>query len=100
MVAFAGQIRIMNGQIASMNRAVEGLCDADRMRMIVQQFAREVIPDTQQFVRTAFDEQDIAVEAKFSNMQNEVQRSVRRLEEVGDLVQERVRVQHLATHRH
>ena len=49
--------------------------------MIVQQLAREVIPDTQPFVRIANDEHDIAVEAKFS---------------IGDLVQERVRTQHLA----
>ena len=56
----------MNGLIASMNWAwteerrqvkkdigrlteeIEGLSDASRMRMIVQQFAREVIPDAQQ----------------------------------------------------
>ena len=59
--AFADQIRLLNSQVSSMrrewrdenqqmkdrvSRPVATQADADRMRMIVQRFAGEVIPDS------------------------------------------------------
>ena len=73
--AFADQIRLLNGQVSSMRREwrdenqqmrdrvsrltaeVANQADADRMRLIVQRFAAEVIPDSRAIVRNAIDEQ-------------------------------------------
>ena len=78
--AFANQIRSLNGQVSSMRRewhdenqqmkdTVDRLAteiatqaDADRMRMIVQRFAGEIIPDSRAIVRYAVDEQSEIVD--------------------------------------
>ena len=61
-----------------LTREIEGQSDAGWMR-----FGREVIPDTQQIVRSAVDE-------RFNAVFTKLQSSDRRLEEVAELVQERV----------
>ena len=65
--------------MSSATREIEGQSDASRMRMIVQKLAREVIPDTHQIVRSAVDEQGIAVVERFNTMFTELHSSVRRL---------------------
>ena len=72
---FADQIRLLNGQVSSMRKdwsdenqqakdrvsrlatEVATQSDAGRMRMIVQRFAGEIVPDSRAIVRHAIDEQ-------------------------------------------
>ena len=92
---FADQIRVLNGQVSSMRREwsdesrqtkdkVDRLAaeiatqsDAGRMKMIVQRFAREVIPDSKAIVRQAIDEQAEVVEQRINLLSHEVHESVR-----------------------
>ena len=92
---FADQIRLLNGQVSSMRREwsdesqqtknkvarlaaeVATQSDAGRMRMIVQRFAREVIPDSKAIVRQAIDEQAEVVEQRINLLSHEVHESVK-----------------------
>ena len=96
--AFANQIRLLNGQVSSMQKEwqnenrlmkdkvgrlateVATQADADRMRMIVQRFAGEVIPDSRAIVRQATDEQSEVVDQRINSLSDEVRESVRDLE--------------------
>ena len=96
--AFANQIRLLNGQVSSMQKEwqnenrlmkdkvgrlateVATQADADRMRMIVQRFAGEVIPDSRAIVRQAIDEQSEVVDQRINSLSGEVRESVRDLE--------------------
>ena len=51
--------------------------DAGRMRMIVQRFAREVIPDSKAIVRQAIDEQAEVVDQRINMLSHEVHESVK-----------------------
>ena len=94
--AFANQIRLLNGQVSSMQKEwqnenrlmkdkvgrlateVATQADADRMRMIVQRFAGEVIPDSRAIVRQAIDEQSEVVDQRINSLSDEVRESVPR----------------------
>ena len=51
--------------------------DAGRMRMIVQRFAREVIPDSKAIVRQAIDEQAEIVDQRINLLSHEIHESVK-----------------------
>ena len=92
---FADQIRLLNGQVSSMRKEwrdenqqvkdrvsrlateVATQADADRMRMIVQRFAGEVIPDSEAIVRRAIDEQGEIVDQRINSLSSELQEFVR-----------------------
>ena len=96
--AFANQIRLLNGQVSSMRREwhdenqqmkdkvsrlateIATQADADRMRLIVQRFAGEIIPDSRAVVRHAIDEQSEVVDQRINSLSNEVRESVREVE--------------------
>ena len=96
--AFANQIRSLNGQVSSMRREWHGenqqmkdkvdrlateiatQADADRMRMIVQRFASEIIPHSRAIVRYAVDEQSKIVDQRINSLSDEVRESVREIE--------------------
>ena len=98
LVAFADQIRLLNGQVNSMHREwcdenqqmrgrisclsteVATQADADRMRLIVQRFAAEVMPDSRAIVRYAIDEQSVIMDERINSLSTEVQSSVRDIE--------------------
>ena len=54
--------------------------DADRMQLIVQRFAGEIIPDSRAVVRHAIDEQSEIVDQSINSLSNEVRESVRDVE--------------------
>ena len=117
LIAFADQIRSLNGQLVSMHRSwcdehkqirdsvdrmsreVTAQADADHMRLIVQQFAAEVIPDRREVVRSAIDEQSVVIDERINALSTEVQDSVRRLENGANQLQEVVRDKHHIMHR-
>ena len=92
---FADQIRLLNGQVGSMRKEwsdenqqtkdrvsrlateIATQSDADRMRMIVQRFAGEVIPDSKAIVRQAIDEQAEIVDQRINLLSHEVHESVK-----------------------
>ena len=92
---FVDQIRLLNGQVSSMRKEwsdenrqtkdkvnrlateIANQSDAGRMRMIVQQFAREVIPDSKAIVRQAIDEQAEVVDQRINLLSHEVHESVK-----------------------
>ena len=92
---FADQIRLLNGQVGSMrkewsdenqqrkdkvNRLATEIAtqsDAGRMRMIVQRFAREIVPDSRAIVRQAIDEQAEVVDQRINLLSHEVHESVK-----------------------
>ena len=92
---FADQIRLLNGQVGSMrkewsdenqqmkdrvNRLASEIAtqsDADRMRMIVQRFASEVIPDSKAIVRQAINEQAEIVDQRINLLSHKVHESVK-----------------------
>ena len=74
--AFANQIRLLN----SLATEIATQADADRMRLIVQRFAGEIIPDSRAVVRHAIDEQSEAVDQRINSLSNEVRESVREVE--------------------
>ena len=96
--AFANQIRLLNGQVSSMRREwhdesqqmkdrvsrlateVETQADADQMRLIVQQFAGEIVPDSRAIVRHAIDEQSEIIDQRINSLSNEVRDCVRNVE--------------------
>ena len=51
--------------------------DAGRMRMIVQRFASEIVPDSRAIVRQAIDEQAEIVDQRINLLSNEVHESRR-----------------------
>ena len=51
--------------------------DAGRMRMIVQRFASEIVPDSRAIVRQAIDEQAEIVDQRINLLSNEVHESVK-----------------------
>ena len=50
------------------------------MRLIVQRFAGEIIPDSRAVVRQAIDEQSEIVDQRINSLSNEVRESVRDVE--------------------
>ena len=114
---FAGQIRVLNGQVSSMRREwsdesrqtkdkVDRLAaeiatqsDAGRMKMIVQRFAREVIPDSKAIVRQAIDEQAEVVEQRINLLSHEVHESVKDNEASTDRLRQMIQESREAVHR-
>ena len=114
---FADQIRVLNGQVSSMRREwsdesrqtkdkVDRLAaeiatqsDAGRMKMIVQRFAREVIPDSKAIVRQAIDEQAEVVEQRINLLSHEVHESVRDNEASTDRLRQMIQENREAVHR-
>ena len=95
LTAFADQIRLLNGQVrrewrdenqqmrdrvSHLTTEVANQADADRMRLTVQRFAAEVIPDSRAIVRHAIDEQSVIIDERIDSLTTEVQRSVRNIE--------------------
>ena len=94
---FANQIRSLNGEESSMRREwrdenqqmkdkvdrlateVATQADAGRMRMIVQRFAGEIIPDSKAIVRYA-DEQSEIVDQRINSLSDEVRKSIGEIE--------------------
>ena len=92
---FADQIRLLNGQVSSMRKdwrdenqqakdrvsrlatEVATQADAGRMRMIVQRFAGEIVPDSRAIVRHAIDEQAEIVDQRINLLSSEIRESVR-----------------------
>ena len=92
---FADQIRLLNGQVSSMRKdwsdenqqtkdrvsrlatEVATQSDADRMRMIVQRFAGEIVPDSKAIVRHAIDEQAEIVDQRINFLSSEIRESVK-----------------------
>ena len=113
---FADQIRLLNGQVSSMRREwsdesqqtkdkvnrlaaeVATQSDAGRMRMIVQRFAREVIPDSKAIVRQAIDEQAEVVEQRINLLSHEVHESVKDNEASTDRLRQMIQ-ENRAVHR-
>ena len=91
----ADQIKLLNGQVGSMRKEwsdknqqtkdrvsrlateIATQSDAGRMRMIVQRFASEVIPDSKAIVRQAIDEQAEIVDHRINLLSHEVHESVK-----------------------
>ena len=114
---FADQIRLLNGQVSSMRREwsdenqqtkdkvdrlaaeVATQSDAGRMRMIVQRFAREVIPDSKAIVRQAIDEQAEVVEQRINLLSHEVHESVKDNEASTDRLRQMIQENSEATRR-
>ena len=114
---FADQIRLLKGQVSSMRREwsdesqqtkdkVDRLAaeiatqsDAGRMRMIVQRFAREVIPDSKAIVRQAIDEQAEVVEQRINLLSHEVHESVKDNEASTDRLRRMIQENSEATRR-
>ena len=114
---FADQIRVLNGQVSSMRREwsdesrqtkdkVDRLAaeiatqsDAGRMKMIVQGFAREVIPDSKAIVRQAIDEQAEVVEQRINLLSHEVHESVKDNEASTDRLRQMIQENRQAVHR-
>ena len=114
---FADQIRVLNGQVSSMRREwsdesrqtkdkVDRLAaeiatqsDAGRMKMIVQRFAREVIPDSKAIVRQAIDEQAEVVEQRINLLSHEVHESVKDNEASTDRLRQMIQENRQAVHR-
>ena len=114
---FADQIRLLNGQVSSMRREwsdesrqtkdkVDRLAaeiatqsDAGRMKMIVQRFAREVIPDSKAIVRQAIDEQAEVVEQRINLLSHEVHESVKDNEASTDRLRQMIQESREAVHR-
>ena len=114
---FADQIRLLNGQVSSMRREwsdesqqtkdkvnrlaaeVATQSDAGRMRMIVQRFAREVIPDSKAIVRQAIDEQAEVVEQRINLLSHEVHESVKDNEASTDRLRQMIQENREAVHR-
>ena len=114
---FADQIRVLNGQVSSMRREwsdesrqtkdkVDRLAaeiatqsDAGRMKMIVQRFAREVIPDSKAIVRQAIDEQAEVVEQRINLLSHEVHESVKDNEASTDRLRQMIQENREAVHR-
>ena len=87
---FADQIRLLNGQVSSMQKdwrdenqqakdrvsrlatEVATQADAGRMRMIVQRFAGEIVPDSRAIVRHAIDEQAEIVDQRINLLSSEI----------------------------
>ena len=113
---FADQIRVLNGQVSSMRRewsdesrqtkdkvdrlAAEIATQSDgRMKMIVQRFAREVIPDSKAIVRQAIDEQAEVVEQRINLLSHEVHESVKDNEASTDRLRQMIQENREAVHR-
>ena len=114
---FADQIRLLNGQVSSMRREwsdesqqtkdkvnrlaaeIATQSDAGRMRMIVQRFAREVIPDSKAIVRQAIDEQAEVVEQRINLLSHEVHESVKDNEASTDRLRQMIQENREAVHR-
>ena len=78
--AFANQIRLLKDKVSCLATEIATQADADRMPLIVQRFAGEIIPDSRAVVRQAIDEQSKIVDQRInslSNDSNEVRESVR-----------------------
>ena len=73
--------------------------DAGRMRMIVQRFAREVIPDSKAIVRQAIHEQAEVVEQRISLISHEVHESVKDNEAETDRLRQMIQENREAVHR-
>ena len=73
--------------------------DAGRMRMIVQRFAREVIPDSKAIVRQAIDEQAEVVEQRINLLPHEVHESVKDNEASTDRLRQMIQENSEATRR-
>ena len=73
--------------------------DAGRMRMIVQRFAREVIPDSKAIVRQAIDEQAEVVEQRINLLSHEVHESVKDNEASTDRLRQMIQESRQAVHR-
>ena len=114
---FADQIRVLNGQVSSMRTEwsdesrqtkdkVDRLAaeiatqsDAGRMKMIVEGFAREVIPDSKAIVRQAIDEQTEVMEQRINLMSHEVHESVKENEASTDRLRQMIQENRQAVHR-
>ena len=70
----------MRDRINRLSTEVATQADADRMRLIVQRFAAEVIPDSRAIVRYAIDEQSAIMDERINSLSTEVQSSVRDIE--------------------
>ena len=115
--AFANQIRLLNGQVSSMRREwhdenqqmkdrvsrlateVGTQADADRMRLIVQRFAGEIVPDSRAIVRHAIDEQSEIIDQRINSLSNECQDSGRNVESGMGQLRQVVQDKHLAMFR-
>ena len=84
---FADQI---NGQAQS---------DADRMRMIVQRFAGEVIPDSKAIVRQAIDEQAKIVDQRINLLSRGIHESVKENEIANNQLRQVIQENHQAIRR-
>ena len=73
--------------------------DAGRMKMIVQRFAREVIPDSKAIVRQAIDEQAEVVEQRINLLSHEVHESVKDNEASSDRLRQMIQENSEATRR-
>ena len=73
--------------------------DAGRMKMIVQGFAREVIPDSKAIVRQAIDEQAEVVEQRINLLSHEVHESVKDNEASTDRLRLMIQENRQAVHR-
>ena len=114
---FADQIRLLNGQVSSMRRdwsdenqqtkdrvsrlatEVATQSDADRMRMIVQRFAGEIVPDSKAIVRHAIDEQAEIVDQRINLLSNEIRESVKDTEIATSQLRQVIQENHQAIRR-
>ena len=114
---FADHIRILNGQVGSMrkewsdenqqakdkvNRLATEIAtqsDAGRMRMIVQRFASEIVPDSRAIVRQAIDEQAEVVDQRINLLSHEVHESVKDNEIATDQLRQMIQENREATRR-
>ena len=111
---FADQIRVLNGQVGSMRKEwsdenrqtkdkvdrlaaeIETQSDAGRMRMIVQRFAKEVIPDSKAIVRQAIEQAEIVEQRILSH---EIHESVKDNETATDRLRQMIQENREAVHR-
>ena len=73
--------------------------DADRMRMIVQRFAGEVIPDSKAIVRQAIDEQAEIVDQRINLLSRRVHESVKENEIANSQLRQVIQENHQAIRR-
>ena len=114
---FVDQIRLLNGQVGSMRKEwsdenqqtkdrvsrlateIATQSDADRMRMIVQRFAGEVIPDSKAIVRQAIDEQAEIVDQRINLLSRGVHESVKENEIANSQLRQVIQENHQAIRR-
>ena len=96
---FADQIRVLKDKVDRLAAEIATQSDAGRMKMIVQRFAREVIPDSKAIVRQAIDEQAEVVEQRINLLSHEVHESVKDNEASTDRLRQMIQENREAVHR-